>query len=209
MGVNQSGVQSGEGSTFSEDILLLEVCGPNEEHLSVIDVPGIFKKTTQGQTTQEDMQMVASMVESYVSNPRSVILAVIPANVDTATQSILDMAEKHDPKGVRTLGVLTKPDLVDAGAENRVMDLLEGRAHQLALGWCMVRNLGQKESEEDKSRHLVEKNFFRQTAPWNKLDGEKVGVEALQLRLRDLLMKLTKDEFPKVSKICSMTKSYS
>jgi hypothetical protein len=201
MGISQGEAKFGQAAakTFSDDVLLLEVCGPNEEHLSVIDVPGIFKKTTFGVTTQADMQMVQSMVEGYVSNPRSVILAVIPANVDTATQSILDMAEKHDPEGLRTLGVLTKPDLVDAGAEVRVMDLLDGKAHQLELGWCMVRNLGQKESDDNKDRHAVEKNFFRTTAPWNQVNEDQVGVEALQTRLRELLGTLTRREFPKVS----------
>lgn len=209
MGLAQSGAAPGVGKTFSGDVLSLEVYGPKEEHLSVIDVPGIFKKTTQGQTTQEDMQMVSNMVEDYVSNPRSVILAVIPANVDTATQSILDMAEKHDPKGLRTLGVLTKPDLVDAGAENRVMDLLEGKAHQLALGWCMVRNLGQKESEDSKDRHALEKHFFFRTAPWNKLSSDKVGVESLQLRLQELLGTLTRRDFPQVCTSCAQGASRS
>ena len=46
--------------------------------------------------------------------------AVVPANVDVATQEIIQMAEDADPKGQRTLGVLTKPDLVDKGAEDKV-----------------------------------------------------------------------------------------
>ena len=58
-------------------------------------------------------------------NPRSVILAVIPANVDIATQEILEMAEELDVKGERTLGVLTKPDLVDKGAEPPVIAIIE------------------------------------------------------------------------------------
>ncbi len=57
-------------------------------------------------------------------NPRSVILAVIPANVDIATQEILEMAEELDVKGERTLGVLTKPDLVDKGAEPPVIAII-------------------------------------------------------------------------------------
>lgn len=75
-------------------------------------------------------------------NPRSVILAVIPANVDIATQEILEMAEEVDVKGERTLGVLTKPDLVDKGAEPTVITIIEGKSHALNLGWCIVRNPG-------------------------------------------------------------------
>ena len=126
MGLKEIGVPNEAADTFSDDVLKIEICGPKQQHLSVIDVPGIFHNTTAGVTTDADMEVVRNMVNKYMKNPRSVILAVIPANVDIATQEILKMAKECDPKGQRTLGVLTKPDLVDRGAENRVIDLVEG-----------------------------------------------------------------------------------
>lgn len=85
------------------------------------------------------MTLVREMIARYLSNPRSIILfvitlfcldglglllistrAVVPANVDIATQEIIQMAEDADPDGQRTLGVFTKPDLVDRGAEEKV-----------------------------------------------------------------------------------------
>ena len=117
-----------QADTFSDDVLKIEICGPKQQHLSIIDVPGIFRNTTEGVTTDEDIEVVRNMVINYMKNPRSVILAVIPANVDIATQEILKMAKKCDPEGERTLGVLTKPDLVDRGAELRVVDLVQGIA---------------------------------------------------------------------------------
>ena len=116
--------ESGSKGTFSSDVLRLEISGPREDHLSVIDVPGIFKRTTSGVTTKSDMEMVGRMVHGYMKNPRSVMLTVVPANVDIATQEILEKAEELDPDGIRTLGVLTKPDLVDKGAEKNVIVLL-------------------------------------------------------------------------------------
>ena len=65
---------AGGKGTFSEDVLRLEITGPDEEHFSVVDVPGIFRKTTAGVTTKADRDMVASMVRRYMENPRSVIL---------------------------------------------------------------------------------------------------------------------------------------
>ena len=121
---------SSEGkATFSDDMLKIEVCGPKQDHLSVVDVPGIFRRQSEGVTTKADMETVRNMVKQHMENPRSVILAVIPANVDIATQEILEMAEAVDNDGRRTLGILTKPDLVDIGAEHNVVDLLEGRSH--------------------------------------------------------------------------------
>lgn len=185
--------------SFSEDVLRLEICGPDEEHYSVVDVPGIFRKTTEGMTTKADQAMVTSMVRRYMNNPRSIMLTVIPANVDIATQEILTMAEEADQEGHRTLGVLTKPDLVDGGAEAMVLDLVEGKRHQLNLGWCIVRNLGQQQLlSASVDRNVIEMAFFCDRAPWNKLDKDRVGIDALRYRLQEILTNKIRGEFPKV-----------
>lgn len=186
--------------TFSNDVLRLEISGPAQEHFSVIDIPGIFRDPTEGLTTKADMEMVRNMVKSYMDNPRSVILAVIPANVDVATQEILRMAAEVDPFQDRTLGVLTKPDLVDPGAEPAVVEILEGHIRAMKLGWHVIRNPGQKDlSEKGINRDLKETDFFRTKAPWKALDKGLVGIEALRLRLNEVLTSVVKSEFPKVS----------
>lgn len=185
--------------TFSSDVLRLEISGPDQEHLSVIDVPGIFRSTTEGITTKDDPKLVRRMVQTYMENPRSVMLAVIPANVDVATQEILEMAHDVDPNQDRTLGVLTKPDLVDKGAEPRVIDLLEGRTRAMKLGWHVIRNPGQMElSNKSLDRDAHESNFFSSHAPWSGIEKDKVGVDALRGRLNEVLSSLVKKEFPKV-----------
>ena len=60
MGIRQA-ESSGDKKTFADDVLRIEICGPDQEHLSVIDVPGIFKKSTLGLTTKADMAMVRNM----------------------------------------------------------------------------------------------------------------------------------------------------
>ena len=193
---------SGPKKSFADDVLRIEICGPEQQHLSVIDVPGIFRKTTAGVTTKEDMAMVRNMVSSYMQNPRSALLAVVPANVDIGTQEILDLAEQYDGKGERTLGVLTKPDLVDEGAEPAIMDIVEGRSHALNLGWCIVRNSGQQQLKDTTAeRHAREKLFFTGVAPWNKLPKDRVGIPALHTRLVDILSELIRREFPNVSTV--------
>lgn len=191
--------ESGVKSTFSDDVLRLEISGPNEDHLSVIDVPGIFKRTTSGVTTKSDMEMVEGMVHNYMKNPRCVMLAVVPANVDIATQEILEKAEEVDPEGIRTLGVLTKPDLVDKGAENNVIDLVEGKFHQLKLGWHMLRNAGQAELDKPiTERQATGRSFFEQKSPWNTLNKDKVGIDSFRSRLQEILAGHIRREFPKV-----------
>ncbi|KAL8969301.1 MAG: hypothetical protein Q9183_002068 [Haloplaca sp. 2 TL-2023] len=194
MGIGESA--SGKKKSFSDDVLKIELAGPSQQHLSVVDVPGIFRKVTDGVTTSTDIVNVRAMVERYMANSRSIILPVIPANVDIANQEILDMAEKHDSDGQRTLGVLTKPDLVDRGAEQGILDIMQGISHKLNLGWCMVRNPGQQDvKKDDFDRHASEKAFFKNNSPWTKLDKDRVGVDSLRLRLVELLTEIVRREF--------------
>ncbi|KAL8885217.1 MAG: hypothetical protein Q9192_006680 [Flavoplaca navasiana] len=192
-------VDSGALISFSDDVLKIEVVGPSQEHLSVVDVPGIFRKITEGFTTQIDIANVRAMAERYMDNPRCVILAVVPANVDIATQEILEMASKYDMDGKRTLGVLTKLDLVDKGAENNVISLIQGTSHMLNLGWCMVKNPGQQDLQrgDDFDRHASE-TFFKNHEIWSKIDKDRVGIRSLRLRLVEVLTSIVRKEFNQV-----------
>ncbi|CAG8888842.1 unnamed protein product [Penicillium egyptiacum] len=113
--------------TFSSDVLRLEINGPHENHLSVINVPRIFKTTTPGLTSKSDIALIRDMVLNYMRNPRSIMLAVVPANMDIATQEIIEIARELDPDGTRTLRILTKPDLVEKGAKDKIIELVEGK----------------------------------------------------------------------------------
>ena len=193
------GTTEGRTKTFSEDVLRIELSGPDFDHFSVIDVPGIFQVATPPKTTNEDKAMVNRMVRGYMSNPRTVILPVVPSNVDLVTEDIIQRAKELDPQGQRTLGILTKPDLVDKGAEAAVAALIDGKEHELQLGWHLLRNPGHNDRVDSVlGRQRFEENFFLTEAPWNKLDKDKVGVSALRVRLAQVLAEHIDREFPKV-----------
>ncbi|KAI0381210.1 interferon-induced GTP-binding protein Mx2 [Hypomontagnella monticulosa] len=185
-------------SAFSQDILKVEIKGPKQGHLTVIDVPGIFRVPTPGLTTESDVLMVRNMVQSYMDNSRTIILAVIPCNVDIATQEILKMAETADPNGNRTMGVLTKPDLaMEKATQDEVIDLVAGKRNQLALGYFVVKNRGADDKTSTLSDRLAAEKAFFTGSPWSSV-ADRCGTEALQDRLRDLLAEISKREFPHV-----------
>ncbi|KAF7558204.1 hypothetical protein G7Z17_g30 [Cylindrodendrum hubeiense] len=187
-------VGTGDGAVFSEDILKIEVHGPHEDYLTIIDVPGIFRTTTQG-TTKEDMFMVKELVKGYIKDERTIILAVLPSNVDIATQEILELAEDYDKDGVRTLGVLTKPDLVlESSAQVAVCDLIKGQKRPLTLGYFLVRNHGPNSASEEQSEL---DRIFRHR-PWIDLPQDRVGIPALKEQLGLLLFEITQREYPKL-----------
>lgn len=185
-------------STFSKDVFRLEICGPDEDHLSVIDLPGIFKNTTPGLTSKAHIQLVRDMVLDYMGNPRSIMLTVVPANVDIARQEIIELAREHDPDGQRTIGVLTKPDLVDEGAEKRVLDLLHGEALILKHGWFLVRNLGQRELRKGGVNRNAAENEFGRKKPWNTVSPDRYGINSLRLCLQGVVIDNTRKSFSEV-----------
>ncbi|KAI0839115.1 dynamin family protein [Hypoxylon sp. FL0890] len=202
MGVRlSSDPASASAPAFSEDVLRIEITGPKEEHLTIIDVPGIIEVPTPGLTKESDIPLVKSMVERYIREPRTIILAVVPCTHDVATQQILKRAAEVDPDGKRTLGVLTKPDLLkETATKDAVVDLVKGNRNELQLGYFVIRNRGADDVTSDQAqRNSVERAFFRE-APWDQLDESRLGIDSLRLRLRELLMERTKHDFPLVKR---------
>jgi interferon-induced GTP-binding protein Mx1 len=99
-------------SGFSSECIHVTVSSPQLLDLTVIDLPGIIRTTTAGQH-KSVIKEVDDLLEEYLRQPDTIILALIPANQDISTVDILERACRFDPKGERTIGVLTKPDLID------------------------------------------------------------------------------------------------
>lgn len=196
MGIRSA--QNPEGTkTFTEDVLKIEKCGPKEDYLTVIDVPGIFRITTDNVTTETDKTMVRNMVQNYIRDDQTIILAVLPCNVDIVTQEILAMAEQYDTTGQRTLGILTKPDLVrEKSAQAVVCNLVKGEKRALNLGYHIVRSRGA--DDDDLVFGDAERDVLFQEEPWCRLPPDRLGVVALRRRLQHLLGDITDKAFPKL-----------
>jgi interferon-induced GTP-binding protein Mx1 len=121
------------GQTFSMDSIVVRVESPESPDLTVIDLPGIVRTATMGQDASVIGQ-VNALIANYLKQDRTIVLAVVPANQDIATIDILERARFVDPEGVRTIGVLTKPDLVGPGSEGEVLTVLRNERKPLKLG---------------------------------------------------------------------------
>ena len=130
-------------------------------NLTLVDLPGLTKVPVGDQPTDIERQ-IKSLVLDYISKPNAVILAVSPANVDLANSDALKLARTVDPRGLRTLGVLTKLDLMDAGTN--ALDILTGRTYPLKLGFVGVVNRSQQDIMQDvpmSESRQKEEDFFR------------------------------------------------
>ncbi|MCJ1277740.1 hypothetical protein MMC21_005554 [Puttea exsequens] len=93
---------------FSHDILKVELCSPQHHHLSVVDVPGLFHK---------DLDIIRAFIKSYMTDPQTIILAVMDARNNLANQEVFRMVRCADPQGLRTVGIITKCDALQPGDE--------------------------------------------------------------------------------------------
>jgi replication fork clamp-binding protein CrfC len=138
----------------------LRIYSPNVLTLTLIDLPGLTKVPVGDQPKDIEKQ-IRDMILKFITKPNAIILAVTGANTDLANSDGLKLARDCDPEGVRTIGVLTKVDLMDQGTD--VVDILAGRVIPLRLGYVPVVNRGQRDIDQKKKIHLsleAEKQFF-------------------------------------------------
>lgn len=128
------------GTAFGEDVLRIRYAGPTGLHPSIVDLPGIIAVASE-EHDDDDVNTVYRMVIAQVQNERTIILAVVQAGNYIANQSIIRKSKQYDPKGQRTLGIITKPDLINQGAEVRIAALAKSQdTTTLKLGFFLVKN---------------------------------------------------------------------
>ncbi len=117
----------------SDDPIQLTISSPNVPDLSLIDLPGYIQVSGHDQPA-ELKQKIADLCDKYIQPP-NVILAISAADVDLANSTALRASRRVDPRGERTIGVVTKMDLVDA---QRGASILSDRKYPLRLGYVGV-----------------------------------------------------------------------
>uniref|UniRef100_A0A9J8DMP4 Dynamin-1-like protein n=2 Tax=Cyprinus carpio TaxID=7962 RepID=A0A9J8DMP4_CYPCA len=133
---------------ISPEPINLKIYSPNVLSLTLVDLPGITKVPVGDQPEDIETQ-VREMILSYISNPNSLILCVSPANSDLATSDALKLAREVDADGRRTLLVVSKLDLMDAGTD--ALEVLLGRIIPVRLGIIGVVNRSQHDLNTQKS----------------------------------------------------------
>ncbi|MCJ1391566.1 hypothetical protein MMC18_004430 [Xylographa bjoerkii] len=191
-----------EGPAFSQDVLRIQVDGPTGLHLTVVDLPGLISVANEEQT-EEDVKMVQNLVDSYVANPRTIILAVVQASNDIANQGIIQKSRRFDKPGRRTVGIITKPDLINVGTEKRIALLAKNQdTTKLKLGYFLVKNPTPSELENGITPDQRQKNemMYFQSTPWKEqtLSPDRVGIVQLRTFLQNLLDQHIERELPKV-----------
>ena len=173
----------------------------NETHyltvlnITLIDLPGMTKIAVGDQPADIEQQ-IKDMLMQFITKETCLILAVTPANVDLATSDALNLAKQVDPDGLRTIGVLTKLDLMDEGTDAR--DVLENKLLPLRRGYVGVVNRSQKDIEGRKDIKLAvesERKFFLSHPSYRHM-ADRMGTPYLQKVLNQQLTNHIRETLP-------------
>ncbi|CAH2351141.1 vacuolar protein sorting-associated protein 1 [[Candida] railenensis] len=195
--VRETDAKTGKNLGISPVPINLRIYSPHVLTLTLVDLPGLTKVPVGDQPKDIEKQ-IREMIMKFISKPNAIILSVNAANTDLANSDGLKLAREVDPEGSRTIGVLTKVDLMDQGTD--VIDILAGRVIPLRFGYVPVINRGQKDIESKKTiRDALkdESNFF-EGHPSYKAKAHYCGTPYLAKKLNGILLHHIKGTLPDI-----------
>lgn len=175
--------------------IILKIFSPNVLTLTMVDLPGLTKVAIEDQP-KDIAEQIHKMVMRYIVNKNAIILAISPANQDLANSDSLVIAREVDPEGDRTIGVITKLDIMDKGTNAR--DILLNRVYPLKLGYIGVVNRSQADIVSKRKvgeAAAAERRFFEQNEAYRDI-ASNCGCQFLAQTLNQILMNHIKNKLP-------------
>ncbi|KAM9746272.1 dynamin-2 isoform 2-T2 [Menidia menidia] len=186
---------TGSNKGISPIPINLRVYSPHVLNLTLIDLPGMTKVAVGDQPQDIEFQ-IREMLMQFITKESCLILAVTPANTDLANSDALKISKEVDPQGVRTIGVITKLDLMDEGTDAK--DILENKLLPLRRGYIGVVNRSQKDIDGKKDIRAAlaaERKFFLSHPAYRHM-AERMGTPHLQKTLNQQLTNHIRDTLP-------------
>ncbi|KCV69483.1 hypothetical protein H696_03910 [Fonticula alba] len=183
--------------SLSSKPIYLTVCAPRLVNLTLVDLPGLTKIAVGDQPTDIEQQS-RNMALDFISQPSTLILAVSAANVDIANSEALNLARQVDPTGERTIGLLTKVDLMEVGSD--ALPILRGETVPLRLGFVPVVNRSQQDIQNGLAIGASisrERVFFSDHPSYRGL-RDVCGTPFLAAYLSKLLEHSIRNQLPKI-----------
>ena len=180
--------------------IVLNVYSQTCPDLTLVDLPGVTRVPIKGQPANIE-EVTKNMCRRYADDPLTIILCVIAANSDIATSDGLKLAKEIDTTGSRTLGVLTKLDIMDAGTDAR--KALMNEEIPLKLGYVGVKNRS-KQDLIDKipmaEASRKEREFFKSHPAYKNLPAGHLGTDVLINKLTKIYFRIIRENLPRIIK---------
>mmetsp|Transcript_67239 Transcript_67239/g.133257 ORF Transcript_67239/g.133257 Transcript_67239/m.133257 type:complete len:454 (-) Transcript_67239:12-1373(-) len=196
--------RAGGQKGVSHEAIFLRLFSPNVPNLSLVDLPGLTMTALTAQGQPKDIKVqIRQMVSNYISQSRTIILMVCPARADLEADPAVELAREHDPQGLRTVGILTKVDLMNSGTDiSRYLTNSVAADLQLKLGYFAVKMRGPAEKGLTvREGFAAEADFFAKHATYGRAQAahaERLGVPPLTKFLSRVLLQKLKQHMPEI-----------
>ncbi|KAF9574013.1 hypothetical protein EC968_007565 [Mortierella alpina] len=185
---------------ISEKVLEITISGPTVTPLTIIDLPGYINTTMDGQD-KGMIQTIRDINTRYIKDSRTIILAVIPANIDLNNMFVLGEAERYDQANERTIPIVTKPDTIEQDLLPNLIQTLLNKRKYMKLGYLVMKNSSFKELDNSwEEARMLEAAFFKSSPLWNQVQDSRKGRIGVKNFLGNLLYEHIKKELPHVKK---------
>jgi dynamin 1-like protein len=185
---------AGNRKQVTSNPIILKLYSPQVVDLTLVDLPGLTKIPVEDQPSDIEKK-IRELVYAYVRNPNSIIIAVSAANTDLANSDSLQIARDVDPEGNRTIGVLTKLDLMEEGSD--AMEILQGKLYKLKLGYIGVVCRNNRDKKSISEGMKAERAFFENHKVY-KAFPEKMGIPHLVKTLNTTFVAQIKKSLPAI-----------
>ncbi|CAE7230164.1 dnm1l [Symbiodinium sp. CCMP2592] len=193
---------AGSNKGIVNDPIILTIYATGAPDLTLIDLPGVTRVPVKGSDQKEDIEkLTKDMTLHYINDPRTIVLAVLPANQDMSVSDSLQLARQVDPQGLRSIGVITKIDIMDQGTDAATM--LRGEDVPLRLGYVGVKMRSQQDianKKPVKDSLKDEKEWFDNHRIYGKLPPGMIGTPVLIDKLTQILFKHIRRFLPEIKK---------
>ena len=194
---------AGEGMNITDKPIYLRIYSPNIPNLSLVDLPGLTMVACTDKGQPKDIKdRIRNLLHTYIDDPETIILAVMPARTDIEADIALDLIKECDTEGKRTIGIMTKLDLMNEGTD--ITNYLENRVSrdlQLKLGYFGIKN---RNKVEMSSMNVIdglkaEAEFFKTHRIYsNNKYKDNLGIPSLCKNLSAVLVKSLKRNLPTI-----------
>ena len=190
---------AGNEKNISYKEIVIRINSNSVPNLTLIDLPGLVMVACTDQGQPENIKdQIKDLIKYYIIQPNTIIMGVLPARCDIEVDSALELIKEYDKTGSRTLGILTKIDLMNVNTDisnyltNNISNDLK-----LNYGYFAIKNKNNTNITY-KEHNLIETEFFNNHEIYNTMDKSNMGIINLSIYLSNILLEEIKKIMPSI-----------
>ena len=189
---------AGNSLNISNDEIVIRISSNQMPNLTIIDLPGMISlhQSDKGQS-ESIVDDIKELIKHYIIQKNTIILAIMPARVDLETDHSLAFIKQYDSNFERTVGILTKVDLMNEKSD--ICDYLSdniSKSLQLGYGYFGIKFTSDIDLNQNK---IVETEYFNKHNSYSQLqDKSRLGINNLIGFLSNILLDKIKSILPTI-----------